>query len=70
MRSRVVAAAMALAAVLIWGCGESKAPAAKATLVDAQGQKVAEARLSETPGGEDRPHRGESASRGARLSYP
>ncbi len=61
MRSRVVAAAMALAAVLIWGCGESKAPAAKApaakaltakaTLVDTKGQKVGEASLTETPQG-------------------
>ena len=51
MRSRVLAAAMALATVLIWGCGESKAPAAKATLFDAQGQKVGEARLTETPQG-------------------
>ena len=51
MRSRILAAAMALATVLIWGCGESKAPAAKATLVDAQGQKVGEARLTESPQG-------------------
>ncbi|MGO9174731.1 MAG: superoxide dismutase family protein [Desulfobaccales bacterium] len=51
MRSRILAAAMALATVLIWGCGESKAPAAKATLVDAQGQKVGEARLTETTQG-------------------
>ena len=51
MRSRFVAAAMALAAVLIWGCGESKAPSAKATLVNAQGQKVGEASLTETSQG-------------------
>ncbi|MGO9622630.1 MAG: superoxide dismutase family protein [Desulfobaccales bacterium] len=61
MRSRVLVAAMALATVLIWGCGESKEPAAKApaakalaakaTLVDAKGQKVGEASLTETPQG-------------------
>ncbi|MGP8049899.1 MAG: superoxide dismutase family protein [Desulfobaccales bacterium] len=51
MRSRVLAAAMALAAVLIWGCGESKGPAAKADLVNAQGQKVGEAKFTQTPTG-------------------
>ncbi len=51
MRSRVLAAAMALAAMLIWGCGESKAPAAKADLVNAQGQKVGEAEFTQTPTG-------------------
>jgi Cu-Zn family superoxide dismutase len=54
MKPRVIAAVLALAAVLIWGCSQSPgqpAPAAKATLVGAQGQKVGEARLSETPQG-------------------
>ena len=51
MRSRYVAAAMALTALLIWGCGESKAPAAKATLVNGQGQNVGEAEFTQTPSG-------------------
>jgi Cu-Zn family superoxide dismutase len=38
-------------AVLAWGCGESPPLTAKATLVNAQGQKVGEARLTETANG-------------------
>ena len=37
--------------VLAWGCGNSSSPTAKATLVNAQGQKVGEARLTETAQG-------------------
>ncbi|HEY9074789.1 MAG TPA: superoxide dismutase family protein, partial [Desulfobaccales bacterium] len=51
MKLRVTAMAMAVAALLIWGCGESPAPTAKATLVNAQGQKVGEARLTQTSQG-------------------
>ena len=46
MKLRIMAAALALAAVLIWGCGEAAAPTAKATLVNAQGQKIGEATLT------------------------
>ena len=51
MKLRIMAAALALAAVLIWACGESVAQTAKATLVNAQGQKVGEATLTETAQG-------------------
>jgi Cu-Zn family superoxide dismutase len=51
MNLRITAAAMALAAVVIWGCGESVAQTAKATLVNNQGQKVGEAKLTETAQG-------------------
>ncbi|MHB8068375.1 MAG: superoxide dismutase family protein [Desulfobaccales bacterium] len=34
--------------LLIWGCGESAGPKAKATLINAQGQKVGEAQLEDT----------------------
>ncbi len=37
--------------VLAWGCGKSAPPTAKATLVNAQGQKVGEAKFEETPEG-------------------
>lgn len=42
---------MAFLLLLVWGCGESAAPKAKATLINAQGQKVGEAQLEETPNG-------------------
>ena len=51
MKLRIMAAALALAAVLIWACGETAAQTAKATLVNAQGQKVGEANLTETAQG-------------------
>ena len=51
MKLRIMAAALALAAVLIWGCGEAAAPTAKSTLVNTQGQKVGEATLTETAQG-------------------
>jgi Cu-Zn family superoxide dismutase len=51
MKKRVLATALALAALSVWACGESPAPTAKATLVNAQGQKVGEATLTETAGG-------------------
>lgn len=46
-----MAAALALAVTVLWGCGESPAQTAKATLVNAQGQKVGEAKLTETAQG-------------------
>ncbi len=51
MEKKVLATALVLAALLVWGCGESPAPTAKATLVNTQGQKVGEATLTETAGG-------------------
>ena len=42
---------VSLAVLSVWGCGESPAPTAKVTLVNAQGQKVGEAKLTETPQG-------------------
>ena len=51
MKLRIMAAALALGALLIWGCGEAAAPTAKATLVNTQGQKVGEATLTETAQG-------------------
>lgn len=51
MKKIVLATALALAALLVLGCGESPAPTAKATLVNTQGQKVGEATLTETAGG-------------------
>jgi Cu-Zn family superoxide dismutase len=51
MKKRVLATALALAALLVWGCSQSPTPTAKATLVNAQGQKVGEATLTETAGG-------------------
>ena len=51
MNKRVLAMALALAALLVWACGESPAPAAKATLMNTQGQKVGEAKLTQTAEG-------------------
>ena len=51
MNKRVMATALALAALLVWACGESPAPAAKATLMNTQGQKVGEAKLTQTAEG-------------------
>jgi Cu-Zn family superoxide dismutase len=51
MKLRIMAAALALGAMLIWGCGEAAVPTAKATLVNTQGQKVGEATLTETAQG-------------------
>ncbi len=51
MKPRFMAAALALAVTVLWGCGESPAQTAKATLVNAQGQKVGEAKLTETAQG-------------------
>ena len=51
MNKRVLATALALAALLVWACGESPAPAAKATLMNTQGQKVGEAKLTQTAEG-------------------
>ena len=47
MKYRAPLALMAFLLLLVWGCGES-APKAKATLVNAQGQKVGEAQLEDT----------------------
>lgn len=52
MKLRIVSVCLALAVVgLVWACGESAAPTAKATLVNGQGQKVGEAKLTETAQG-------------------
>lgn len=42
---------MAFFLLFIWGCGESPAPKAKATLINSQGQKVGQAQLEETSKG-------------------
>jgi Cu-Zn family superoxide dismutase len=51
MKLNLKIAVLAIAAALVWGCGQSPAPTAKATLVNSQGQKVGEATLTETAGG-------------------
>jgi superoxide dismutase, Cu-Zn family len=51
MKLKVMAALLVAAAGLVWGCSQSPAPTAKATIVNAQGQQVGEARLTETSGG-------------------
>lgn len=52
MKYRAFAAVLGLFLLLIWGCsGEAPPPQAKATLVNAQGQKVGEAQLEETANG-------------------
>lgn len=54
MKPRIIAAVLALAAVLVWGCVPSlaqPAPAAKATLINTQGQKVGEAKFTQTAQG-------------------
>ena len=50
MNVRILLVPLVLA-VLAWGCGESPPLTAKSVLVDTQGQKVGEARLTETPNG-------------------
>ena len=50
MKLNVKIAVLVLAAALVWGCGQSPGPTAKATLVNSQGQKVGEATLTETAG--------------------
>ncbi len=51
MKLKIMATAMVLAVALLWACGEAAAQTAKATLVNGQGQKVGEAKLTETPEG-------------------
>lgn len=51
MKTIFPTAVWALASLLIWGCGESPPLTAKATLLNAQGQKVGEARFEEATGG-------------------
>jgi Cu-Zn family superoxide dismutase len=51
MKLRNMGVVLALIAVFIWACGESGAQSARATLVNGQGQKVGEAKLTETPQG-------------------
>jgi Cu-Zn family superoxide dismutase len=51
MKLNLKIAVLAIAAALVWGCGQSPGPTAKATLVNSQGQKVGEATLTETAGG-------------------
>jgi superoxide dismutase, Cu-Zn family len=50
MKWRILTVSLVLA-VLAWGCGNSPAPTAKATLVNTQGQKIGEAKLIETAQG-------------------
>ncbi len=54
MKPRTSAAVLALAAVLIWGCGQTLAqpsPSAKATLINTKGETVGEAKFTQTPTG-------------------
>ena len=51
MKSKIMATALALAVALIWACGESPAQTAKATLMNNQGQKVGDAKLTQTADG-------------------
>ena len=53
MKYRIAAALLGFTLLLIWGCGGGDAAPqkAKATLINAQGQKVGEAKLEETPNG-------------------
>ena len=51
MLRKIFAAGLGLALALVLGCGQSPPATAKATLVDTQGQKVAEATLTQTPEG-------------------
>ena len=51
MKLKIMATALVLAVALIWACGESSAPTAKATLMNTQGQKVGEAKLTQTAEG-------------------
>ena len=52
MPYRILAPLMGLFLLLVWGCGGDRGPEkAKATLLNAQGQKVGEALLEETPKG-------------------
>ncbi len=49
MKSKIIVTALVMA--LIWACGESPAQTAKATLMNTQGQKVGEAKLTQTAEG-------------------
>jgi Cu-Zn family superoxide dismutase len=51
MIHKLIVMGLMMTLALILGCGESAAPKAKATLVNAQGQKVGEATLAQTPKG-------------------
>ncbi len=51
MKVRILAAAGILTLGLIWGCGESTAASAKASLINGPGQKVGEAILTQTDKG-------------------
>jgi Cu-Zn family superoxide dismutase len=51
MKIKIMVVGLALISLLIWGCGQAAAPTAKATLVNAQGQKVGEASLTQTSQG-------------------
>lgn len=51
MQLKIMATALVLAVTLIWACGESPAQTAKATLMNNQGQKVGEAKLTQTADG-------------------
>ena len=51
MTGKFMTAALGLLLLVVLGCGESPPPSAKAVMVNAQGQKVGEATLTETPQG-------------------
>jgi Cu-Zn family superoxide dismutase len=51
VKYRALLALMAFVLLLIWGCGGPAPEKAKATLLNAQGQKVGEAQLEEAPQG-------------------
>ncbi|MCL4503451.1 MAG: superoxide dismutase family protein [Deltaproteobacteria bacterium] len=51
MKVKIMATAVVLAVALIWACGESTSQQAKATLQNNQGQKVGEAKLTQTADG-------------------
>ncbi len=51
MKLKIMATALVLVVALFWACGESAAQAAKATLVNGQGQKVGEATLAQAADG-------------------
>ncbi|MCL4504044.1 MAG: superoxide dismutase family protein [Deltaproteobacteria bacterium] len=51
MKVKIMATAVVLAVALIWACGESTSQQAKATLQNSQGQKVGEAKLTQTADG-------------------
>jgi superoxide dismutase, Cu-Zn family len=51
MKFKGLAVVLGLTTVLVWACAKTPAPTAQATLVNNQGQKVGEAKLTQTPQG-------------------